>query len=254
MVDLFDKIMDDLFDKTTLKIFLTLVIICTFVLYKINGDFNIEHRKKAKSILDSPMLFLSGVSDGSDFIAGFLPGIILASTNRYEDQAMIQYTDKIIQNKGRWGCFINHGRFRCLTPDYFQYGGLSLFRSIHSHITDYVKFDRGIINWLFYIAGWAVPIILSLMLYYVFKPLKSLLPPTAIQRKDGESLFGYCLRCIGWSFSLLLVICLCSLAITLSPFLFPAIFLAFYILIICFIVFFIYCFIYCLLNEPSKGD
>ena len=251
MVDLFDKIMDDLFDKTTLKIFLTLVIICTFVLYKINGDFNIEHRKKAKSILDSPMLFLSGVSDGSDFIAGFLPGIILASTNRYEDQAMIQYTDKIIQNKGRWGCFINHGRFRCLTPDYFQYGGLSLFRSIHSHITDYVKFDRGIINWLFYIAGWAVPIILSLMLYYVFKPLKSLLPPTAIQRKDGESLFGYCLRCIGWSFSLLLVICLCSLAITLSPFLFPAIFLAFYILIILLII---YEFIDYWLNKPSKGD
>lgn len=227
MVDLFDKIMDDLFDKTTLKIFLTLVIICTFVLYKINGDFNIEHRKKAKSILDSPMLFLSGVSDGSDFIAGFLPSIVSEITPP-------------------------------LPVDYFRRGKLYLFRSIHSHITDYVKFDRGIINWLFYIAGWAVPIISSLMLYYVFKPLKSLLPPTAIQRKDGESLFGYCLRCIGWIFAWGLVIvigfCASSAIIILSPFLFPAIFLAFYIFIICFIVFFIYCFIYCLLNEPSKRD
>lgn len=223
MVDLFDKIMDDLFDKTTLKIFLTLVIICTFVLYKINGDFNIEHRKEAKSILDSPMLFLSGVSDGSDFIAGFLPSIVSEIT-------------------------------RPLPVDYFRRGKLYLFRSIHSHITDYVEFDRGIINWLFYIAGWAVAIILSLMLYYTLKSLKYLLPPTAIQRKDGESLFGYCLRYIGWIFSWLPVMCLCFLApilTLLSPLLFPAIFLAFYILIILLII---YEFIDYWLNKPSKGD
>lgn len=252
-------IMDD-DDKSLLKGLLDasltiaiIVMICAFVLDKINIDYHIDS-KKAESILDSPMLFLAGLSDGSDFMAGFLPRMILESGTKYTTKEV----DKMIHDKGRWSCFNETGyNLKCFASmDCFlcyPWGGckLYLFRSIHSHITYYVEFDKGIINWLFYIAGWAVAIIASLFVAYSFLAIPASLLNVKLDggdfviRKDGEWLIVYYIRSI------------CFYALFLSMFILlvlfsPAILLAFYIFIILGII----GFIYYLFNERSKdgGD
>lgn len=81
--------------------------------------------RKADSIIDSPMIFLSGLSDGSDFIMKI--GLITKDKMKFE------------------------------TP----------FQGLYCRITYCVEYDKGIINGLFYIAGWVVAIALPLMLVFL---------------------------------------------------------------------------------------
>lgn len=227
-----------------LQVFAFIVMICTFVLYSINIDCHMD-RKKAESILDSPMLFLTGLSDGSDIMAGFLPAIIMRVNTKYSDEEI----DKMIHDKGREYCFSETYNLKCFASmDCHFY----LFRSIHSHITYYVEFDKGIINWLFYIAGWAVAIISYLFLVgMALLVIPSLCAADKfngrwVTRRDREPYITYCIRCI------ICFIVFVFMLLWLMLFS-PAILFAFYISPILFIILGIIGIIYCWFEERSKG-